>query len=165
MVRAAQDGKMKSPSPEVAKAAKEMTTKQAHDFAATKHKGLPEKKEEPKEEFSLVDTVIAQFSPLNEAPENTIPGGKRRKGLSKTIQSRQVDKLADEGDYERADKLQDVSSVKLKKINHNQPHQNHQNQNQKKNKRVDQKNLQQVRRLHMSGLREHLQLVGLELQE
>jgi len=115
MVRAAQDGKMKSPSPEVAKAAKEMTTKQAHDFAATKHKGLPEKKEEPKEEFSLVDTVIAQFSPLNEAPENTIPGGKRRKGLSKTIQSRQVDKLADEGDYERADKLQDVSSVKLKK--------------------------------------------------
>ena len=115
MVRAAQDGKMKSPSPEVAKAAKEMTKKQAHDFAATKHKGLPEKKEEPKEEFSLVDTVIAQFSPLNEAPENTIPGGKRRKGLSKTIQSRQVDKLADEGDYERADKLQDVSSVKLKK--------------------------------------------------
>jgi hypothetical protein len=115
MVRAAQDGKMKSPSPEVVKAAKEMTKKQAHDFAATKHKGLPEKKEEPKEEFSLVDTVIAQFSPLNEAPENTIPGGKRRKGLSKTIQSRQVDKLADEGDYERADKLQDVSSVKLKK--------------------------------------------------
>ena len=68
-----------------------------------------------KEEFSLVDMMIAQFSPLNEAPENTIPGGKRRKGLSKTIQSRQVDKLADEGDYERADKLQDVSSVKLKK--------------------------------------------------
>ena len=73
-----------------------------------------------KEEFSLVDMMIAQFSPLNEAPENTIPGGKRRRGLSKTIQSRQVDKLADEGDYERADKLQDVSSVKLKK-NKSQP--------------------------------------------
>lgn len=73
-----------------------------------------------KEEVSLVDMMIAQFSPLNEASQNTIPGGKRRKGLSKTIQSRQVDKLADEGDYERADKLQDVSSVKLKK-NKSQP--------------------------------------------
>jgi hypothetical protein len=92
-----------------------MSKKSAKDFAKTKHEGLPEKKEETKEEFSLVDMMIAQFSPLNEAPENTISGGKRRKGLSKTIQSRQVDKLADEGDYERADKLQDVSSVKLKK--------------------------------------------------
>jgi hypothetical protein len=85
----------------------------AHDKVTKKNKnvvGLV-----TKEEFSLVDMMIAQFSPLNEAPENTIPGGKRRKGLSKTIQSRQVDKLADEGDYERADKLQDVSSVKLKK--------------------------------------------------
>ena len=65
MVRAAQDGKMKSPSPEVAKAAKEMTTKQAHDFAATKHKGLPEKKE-VKEEISLVEKMIAQYSPISE---------------------------------------------------------------------------------------------------
>ena len=113
MVRAAQDGKMKSPSPEVAKAAKEMTKKQAHDFAATKHKGLPEKKEETKEELSLVHRILEDV--MSEAFSGTIPGGKRRKGLSKTIQSRQVDKLADEGDYERADKLQDVSSVKLKK--------------------------------------------------
>ena len=67
------------------------------------------------EEVSLVDRMIMEFSPLNEAPENTIPGGKRRKGLSKTIQSSQVNKLADEGDYERADKLQDVSSLKIKK--------------------------------------------------
>jgi hypothetical protein len=65
MVRAAQDGKMKSPSPEVAKAAKEMTKKQAHDFAATKHKGLPEKKE-VKEEISLVEKMIAQYSPISE---------------------------------------------------------------------------------------------------
>ena len=113
MVRAAQDGKMKSPSPEVAKAAKEMTKKQAHDFAATKHKGLPEKKEETKEELSLVHRILEDV--MSEAFSGTIPGGKRRKGLSKTIQSRRVDKLADEGDYERADKLQDVSSVKLKK--------------------------------------------------
>jgi hypothetical protein len=65
MVRAAQDGKMKSPSPEVAKAAKEMTKKQAHDFAATKHKGLPEKKE-VKEEISLVEKMIVQYSPISE---------------------------------------------------------------------------------------------------
>lgn len=35
-----------APSPEVAKAASEMTTKQARDFAKTKHKGLPVHKEE-----------------------------------------------------------------------------------------------------------------------
>ena len=114
MVYAAKKGETPA-SPEVAKAASGMSKKSAKDFAKTKHEGLPEKKEETKEEFSLVDMMIAQFSPLNEAPENTIPGGKRRRGLSKTIQSRQVDKLADEGNYERADKLQDVSSVKLKK--------------------------------------------------
>jgi hypothetical protein len=114
MVYAAKKGETPA-SPEVAKAASGMTKKAAKDFAKTKHEGLPEKKEETKEEFSLVDMMIAQFSPLNEAPENTIPGGKRRKGLSKTVQSKQVDKLADEGDYERADKIQDVSTVKVKK--------------------------------------------------
>ncbi len=114
MVYAAKKGETPA-SPEVAKAAEGMTKKSARDFAKTKHEGLPEKKEETKEELSLVDRMIAQFSPLNEAPENTISGGKRRKGLSKTIQSRQVDKLADEGDYERADKLQDSSTIKIKK--------------------------------------------------
>jgi hypothetical protein len=114
MVYAAKKGETPA-SPEVAKAASGMTKKAAKDFAKTKHEGLPEKKEETKEEVSLVNAMIVQFSPLNEAPENTIPGGKRRKGLSKTVQSKQVDKLADEGDYERADKLQDVSTVKVKK--------------------------------------------------
>jgi hypothetical protein len=114
MVYAAKKGETPA-SPEVAKAASGMTKKAAKDFAKTKHEGLPEKKEETNEEVSLVDMMIAQFSPLNEAPENTIPGGKRRKGLSKTVQSKQVDKLADEGDYERADKIQDVSTVKVKK--------------------------------------------------
>jgi hypothetical protein len=42
MVHAAQKGE-KAASPEVAKVAKGMTKKAAHDFAATKHKGLPEK--------------------------------------------------------------------------------------------------------------------------
>jgi hypothetical protein len=92
---------------------KKSTKEGRHGEAAAFYKEFD--RDDKKEELSLVDVMIAQFSPLNEAPENTIPGGKRRRGLSKTIQSRQVDKLADEGDYERADKLQDVSSVKLKK--------------------------------------------------
>ena len=114
MVYAAKKGETPA-SPEVAKAASGMSKKSAKDFAKTKHEGLPEKKEETKEEFSLVDMMIAQFSPLNEAPENTIPGGTRRKGLAKTIQSKEVDKAAESGDYERADKLQDSATIKVKK--------------------------------------------------
>ena len=66
MVRSEQEGKMKNASPEVKSAAQSMTKKQAHDFAATKHEGLPEKKEETKEEFSLIDRMIENFSPLSE---------------------------------------------------------------------------------------------------
>jgi len=44
MVYATKSGEMKAPSSEVASAAAGMTTKQAKDFAKTKHKGLPEKK-------------------------------------------------------------------------------------------------------------------------
>lgn len=43
MVHAVQKGEMKAPSKEVAKVAKGMSKKAGHDFAATKHKGLPEK--------------------------------------------------------------------------------------------------------------------------
>ena len=43
MVCQVKKGKMDAPSPEVAKAAKEMSEKDACDFAETKHKGLPEK--------------------------------------------------------------------------------------------------------------------------
>jgi hypothetical protein len=46
MVNAVKKGKMKAPSKEVGKAAHSMTKKAAHDFAATKHKGLPQHKEE-----------------------------------------------------------------------------------------------------------------------
>lgn len=45
MVRATQKGEMKAPSPEVAKAASSMKKGDVKDFAKTKHKGLPEKKE------------------------------------------------------------------------------------------------------------------------
>ena len=45
MVYAAKKGDMPNPSPEVAKAAQSMKKKDAKDFASTKHKGLPDKKE------------------------------------------------------------------------------------------------------------------------
>jgi hypothetical protein len=41
MVHAVQKGDMKAPSKEIAKTAKGMSKKAGHDFAATKHKGLP----------------------------------------------------------------------------------------------------------------------------
>lgn len=43
MVHAVQKGEMKAPSKKIASAAKGMTKKAGHEFAATKHKGLPEK--------------------------------------------------------------------------------------------------------------------------
>jgi hypothetical protein len=45
MVHAVKKGEMSAPSPEVAKAASSMKKKDAKDFASTKHKGLPMKKE------------------------------------------------------------------------------------------------------------------------
>jgi lipopolysaccharide export LptBFGC system permease protein LptF len=48
MVHAVQKGDMEAPSKEVEKAADSMTDKAAKDFASTKHKGLPNKKENMK---------------------------------------------------------------------------------------------------------------------
>jgi hypothetical protein len=48
MVHAVQKGDMEAPSKEVEKAADSMTDKAAKDFASTKHKGLPNKKESMK---------------------------------------------------------------------------------------------------------------------
>jgi len=51
MVHAAQKGKLKNASPEVKKIAKSISKKDAEDFAATKHDGLPEKKKKKKQSF------------------------------------------------------------------------------------------------------------------
>ena len=48
MVRSAQKGEMENPSPEVSKVAASMKKKDVKDFASTKHKGLPAKKEDKK---------------------------------------------------------------------------------------------------------------------
>ena len=45
MVHAVKKGDMSAPSSEVAKAVSSMKNKDAKDFASTKHKGLPDKKE------------------------------------------------------------------------------------------------------------------------
>jgi hypothetical protein len=45
IVRAIQKGEMAPTTPETAKAAADMKKKDVKDFASTKHKGLPEKKE------------------------------------------------------------------------------------------------------------------------
>jgi hypothetical protein len=58
MVHAAQKGE-KSASGAVAKVAKEMPKKAAKDFAATKHKGLPEKAKAKKKEESVEETADA----------------------------------------------------------------------------------------------------------
>jgi hypothetical protein len=56
MVYAVKKGDMEAPSPEVAKAAKSMTTQQAKDFAKTKHKGLPEVKEQMDDSTEMSST-------------------------------------------------------------------------------------------------------------
>jgi hypothetical protein len=58
MVHAAQKGE-KPASPEVAKVAKDMSKKSAKDFAATKHKGLPNKVEESNYDSETDDLVSA----------------------------------------------------------------------------------------------------------
>lgn len=57
MVRAAQKGALKSPSPQVAKAADSISSKDVKDFASTKHAGLPKKVDEgesPKYEYGCL---------------------------------------------------------------------------------------------------------------
>jgi hypothetical protein len=56
MVHAAQKGELKDASSEVKKVAKDIDPEDAGDFAATKHKGLPEKKTGGKKEHTMWET-------------------------------------------------------------------------------------------------------------
>jgi hypothetical protein len=112
MVYAAKKGGTPA-SPEVAKAAEGMTKKAARDFAKTKHEGLPEKKEETKEEVSLVDRI------LDEAIKGTIPGGKSKlqkyKVQAKGVRTAQMASAALSGDDEELKKLKGAkTTVKIK---------------------------------------------------
>jgi hypothetical protein len=78
MVHATQKGE-KAPSKEVAKVAKSMGKKDAEDFAATKHKGLPEKKAKKKEEVEET-TVAGNVAPAA-APKASKGGMSFGKGI------------------------------------------------------------------------------------
>ena len=60
LVRAVQKGQAEAPSESIARAASQMTTKQVRDFAATKHKGLPKKKQDQKRRHEQVAKQAAQ---------------------------------------------------------------------------------------------------------
>ena len=112
MVYAAKKGETPA-SPEVAKAASGMSKKAARDFAKTKHEGLPEKKEETKEEFSLVNRI------LDEAIKGTLAGGtsraKKYKVQAKDVRIRQIGSAALSGDEEQVKKLKKTkTTVKIK---------------------------------------------------
>jgi hypothetical protein len=61
MVYAVKKGEMEAPSPEVAKAAAGMTKQQAKDFAKTKHKGLPQVKEQMDEPMEPAQDKAAEM--------------------------------------------------------------------------------------------------------
>ena len=66
MVYAVKKGEMSAPSAEVATAAASMKKKDAKDFASTKHKGLPDKKE-VKEIYSGSNQANAERIKRNDA--------------------------------------------------------------------------------------------------
>jgi uncharacterized protein Yka (UPF0111/DUF47 family) len=62
MVHAVQKGDMKAPSKEVEKAADSMKKSDAKDFASTKHKGLPVKKEAVKSVVEAMRDTCESFN-------------------------------------------------------------------------------------------------------
>lgn len=88
MVHAAQKGE-KPASKEVAKVAKEMPKKAAKDFAATKHKGLPEKvkaKKESKEEVE--ETTVAGSVATSTAAPKAGKGMQFGKGVYESLDNK-----------------------------------------------------------------------------
>ena len=79
MVDAAKKGE-KPASPEVAKVAKGISKKAAHDFASTKHKGLPEKVKAKKKDESKEEKVEETTTSGSVATSETTP--KKSKGMS-----------------------------------------------------------------------------------
>lgn len=121
MVYAAKKGETPA-SPEVAKAAEGMTKKSARDFAKTKHAGLPEKKEETKEELSLVDRMIIEFSPLSEGKLDDLladirgdDDNKKSKKPKETEEEPEKGKRKVTG-VERAERVRGATRVKAAKI-------------------------------------------------
>ena len=97
IVRAIQKGEMAPTSPETAKAAAEMKKKDVKDFASTKHKGLPNKKE----------------------VEEVYYGGEeqRRKDEKKAKYEKQLKKMLPKRAFDSMGRELDPRSGKLKEVN------------------------------------------------
>jgi hypothetical protein len=92
MVHAAQKGE-KPASKEVAKVAKTMKKSDAEDFAATKHKGLPEKVKKTKEVEET--TVAGSVAPSAAAPKSSKGGFTFGKGIYDSL-NREVEAMISE---------------------------------------------------------------------
>jgi Protein of unknwon function (DUF3008) len=83
MVHATQKGELKNPSAKVAKAAAEMSDKDAEDFASTKHKGLPNHVKKHKKEKVEENMINPQEDIFAKIAELAIPdSGKNPEELS-----------------------------------------------------------------------------------
>ena len=82
MVRATQKGEMKNPSPELKRAAGDMSAKAVNKFAKTKEKNLPQKVEEEKKNCGCGKDPCITYGPKKNAhkmPDGTIMPGKTHK--------------------------------------------------------------------------------------
>ena len=102
MVHAVKKGDMAAPSPEVAQAAASMKKKDAKDFASTKHKGLPNKKE----------------------VEEAYYGGEeqRRKDEKRAKYEKQLKKMLPKRAFDQLGREIDPRSGKLKEESNHQSH-------------------------------------------
>ena len=87
IVRAIQKGEMAPTTPETAKAAATMKKKDVKDFASTKHKGLPEKKEVEEGVGLAVARAIDKTKPPIGRPS-------LRRKVSQSLKMREVDKTS-----------------------------------------------------------------------
>ena len=89
MVHAVKKGDMSAPSSEVAKAVSSMKNKDAKDFASTKHKGLPDKKEVDEATRYAQETGKSFKSGKERVPGGSMKNNKAFQNVSKTLRSMQ----------------------------------------------------------------------------
>ena len=97
MVRAAQKGEAKAPSPEVSRVASRIKKSDAKDFASTKHKGLPMKKKGLSEEGydRMRDAALEKGTWKGGGGQPSTGGAKKTKG--KTILQKETEKKYGKG--------------------------------------------------------------------
>ena len=97
MVRAAQKGEAKAPSPEVSRVASRIKKSDAKDFASTKHKGLPMKKKSLSEEGydRMRDAALEKGTWKGGGGQPSTGGAKKTKG--KTVLQKETEKKYGKG--------------------------------------------------------------------